>query len=323
VHAAVVRSFDQPPAYEQLDPPAADGEDDVIVEVLAAGLHPRVRSDASGRHYSSAGVLPLIPGVDGVGRLADGTRVYFLALGSGRGSMAEQAAVDRRRCIPLPDGVDDVTVAAAMNPAMSSWVGLRARAGLQRGQSVLVLGATGNAGQMAVQIARLLGADRVVGAGRDRTRLDALLDGGADAVVSLDGEPAQVAAALTKAATDVDVVIDYLWGPPAESAMPAVLAGRRSPDRPLTWVQIGAIAGPAISLPSALLRSNDVRIMGSGQGSVSVGAILASMPSLLDELVAGTLIVRARPVPLADVAAAWNMPTAPGERIVLVPNDPS
>jgi NADPH:quinone reductase-like Zn-dependent oxidoreductase len=322
MQAAVVRSFDRPPRYETFDGPAPSGDHEVVVEVLAAGLHPRVRSGASGQHYTSDGDLPMVPGVDGIGRLADGTRVYFVALDSRHGSMADQTVVDRRRYVEVPDAVDDATVAAAMNPAMSSWVGLRARASFQPGQSVVVVGATGNAGQMAVQIAKRLGASRVVGVGRDPVRLDSLARLGADAVVSLDGEPAQVAARLAETALDADVVIDYLWGAPAELAMPAILAGRSSPDRPLTWIQIGAVAGPTINLPSALLRSNNLRVIGSGQGSVSVRDILAELPALLDELVGGGLTVNARSVPLRDVEAVWDAPTIPGERIVFIPNGP-
>lgn len=318
MHAAVVRSFDHPPRYESVDPPTPRAGE-MVVDVLAAGLHPRVRSGAAGRHYTSTGELPLVPGVDGVGRLPDGTRVWFLAPDATHGTMAEQAAVDPRRCLRIPDGVDDATVAAAVNPALSSWLALRSRADLRPGQRVLVLGATGNAGQLAVQVARRLGAGRVVAAGRDPVRLAALTDRGADAVVSLDGPPGGVAAALTAAAVDVDVVVDYLWGRPAETAMAAVLAGRSSPDRPLTWVQVGSTAGPTIALESALLRSNAVRITGSGQGSVSVADILAELPSLLAELATGALAVDAHAVPLADVEAAWDRPTAPGERIVLVP----
>src|SRR5271155_5231577 len=168
MHAAVVRSFDHPPRYESFDEPTPHTEDEILVEVLAAAIHPRVRSGASGTHYTSSGLLPMIPGIDGVGRTSDGQCLFFVCDDDVLGSMAERTVVDRRRTIPLPEGVDPVAGAAAMNPAMSSWVALRQRVVLVPGQSVLILGATGNAGQMAVQIARHLGAGRVVGAGRDR-----------------------------------------------------------------------------------------------------------------------------------------------------------
>src|ERR1700684_574509 len=118
VRAAVVRSFDRPPAYERFDLPGpADGQ--VLIDVLAAGLHPRVRSGASGRHYTSTGKLPMVPGIDGVGRRADGQVVYFVTDEDTAGSMATRAVIDPRRSVPVPVGSDVVKIAAAMNPAMS------------------------------------------------------------------------------------------------------------------------------------------------------------------------------------------------------------
>ena len=319
MHAAVVRSFDHPPRYEQYDAPRPSGPDETVAEVLAVGLHPRVRSGAAGRHYASTGTLPMIPGVDGVGRLPDGGLVYFAVPDDVWGSMAEQAVVDPRRTVPLPDGADVAKIAAAMNPAMSAWVALRRRVPLQPGQSVLVLGATGNAGTMAVQVARRLGAGRVVGAGRDPGRLAALAAVGADEVVALDDDREVAAARLAKAAAEVDIVLDYLWGEPAAGAMMALLTARADRSRALDWIQIGAIAGPAIELPSVALRSANLRILGCGQGSVSPRAYLAELPSLVAEIDAGTIAVSARPVPLADVEAAWTAPEPPGQRTVLIP----
>jgi NADPH:quinone reductase-like Zn-dependent oxidoreductase len=318
MHAAVVRSFDHPPQYESFPTPTPNGPDEILVDVLAVGLHPRVRSGAAGRHYTSTGTLPMIPGIDGVGRLPDGSLVYFALPDDVWGSMAEQAVVDPRRTVPLPAGADVAKIAAAMNPAMSAWVALRRRVPLQPGQSVLVLGATGNAGAMAVQVARRLGAGRIVGAGRNPDRLAALAAVGADEVVALD-DPEATAARLAKAAAEVDIVIDYLWGQPAAAAMMALLTARADRSRALDWIQIGAIAGPAIELPSVALRSANLRIQGSGQGSVSPRAYLAELPSLVAEIDAGTIAVNARPVPLTEVEAAWSAPEAPGVRTVLVP----
>ncbi|MFK0167882.1 zinc-binding alcohol dehydrogenase family protein [Streptomyces sp. NPDC090306] len=319
MRAAVVTSFDSPPRYADFPvPEAAEGH--VLVDVLAAGLHPRVRSGADGTHYTSAGRLPLVPGVDGVGRLPDGRLVYFVADDDAPGTMAERALVDPRRSVPLPDDADPVTVAAAMNPAMSSWVALRRRVSFRAGKSVLILGATGNAGRTAVQIARLLGADRIVAAGRDPRRL-ALLDGlGATDVVPLGGDPDEEADRLGGAAADVDVVIDYTWGTPTERAIPALLTRRSDRSAPLDWIQIGSTAGADITLPSFVLRAANLRIMGSGQGSLTAAGIVAELPSLVEQLCAGALTVDALPVPLAEVATAWNAPTAPGRRVVFTPN---
>ena len=166
MNAAVVTSFAEPPHYQQFEVPRPGGADEALVDVLAVGLHPRVRSGAAGAHYTSTGTLPM-PGIDAVGRRPDGKRIYFVAADDVIGTMADKAVASPRRSIELPDDADAAKVAAAMNPAMSSWVALRRRVPIQPGQSVLVLGATGNAGAMAVQVARRLGAGRVVGAGRD------------------------------------------------------------------------------------------------------------------------------------------------------------
>ena len=319
MRAAVVHSFGSPPRYETIDAPKPSRGDEAVVDVVAAGLHRRVRTDASGRHYTSTGALPMIPGIDGVGRLPDGRTVYFASAGGRWGSMAERALVNPRRMILLPADSDPVNVAAAMNPAMSSWVALRCRATLRPGQSVLVLGATGVAGTMAVQVARHLGAGKVVGAGRNPERLAALAAAGADEVVSLAGEPEVIAQRLAGAAADADIVIDYLWGPPAAAAMHALLTGRPDRSRPLDWVQIGATAGPAIELESVVLRSANLRIQGSGQGAVSPGAYLAELPALVEEVNAGTVSLSTRRVALSDVERTWGQPDAPGERIVFVP----
>jgi len=319
MHAAVVTSFEEPPRYQTHEAPTAHGEHEVVVDVLAVGLHPRVRSGASGSHYTSTDRLPLIPGVDGVGRLPDGKRVYFVGSETGFGTMAEKAIVDVRRTVLLPDDADAVKVAAAMNPAMSSWVALRRRVPLQAGQDVLILGVTGNAGQMAVQIAKRLGAGRVIGAGRDPERLREALKLGADQVVALSENPKTSAAAIADAACEVDLVIDYLWGAPAQETIPALLRKRSDRSRSLDWIQIGSVAGPTIELPSVALRSANFRLQGNGQGAVSPRAYLAELPSLVDEITAARLKVNTVTVGLRDVEAAWRAPSPPGQRTVVVP----
>ncbi|MCX5397764.1 zinc-binding alcohol dehydrogenase family protein [Streptomyces sp. NBC_00102] len=318
MRAAVVRSFDSPPRYEEFPTPVP-GDGQILVDVLASGLHPRVRSGADGTHYTSDGRLPLVPGVDGVGRLPDGRHVYFVADDDAPGTLAERALLDPRRSIPLPENADPVTVAAAMNPAMSSWVALRRRISFRAGQSVLVLGATGNAGQMAVQIARHLGAESVVAAGRDPERLERLTGLGATRTVSLAGDPEEAADRLGEAAADVDVVIDYTWGRPTERAIPALLTRRADRSAALDWIQIGSTAGPDITLPSFVLRAANLRILGSGQGSLTAAGIVAELPSLVEELVAGSFTVGTRAVPLSEVEAAWTEPADPARRVVFTP----
>jgi NADPH:quinone reductase-like Zn-dependent oxidoreductase len=317
MRAAVVRSFGHPPRFEEFELPKPEGRTEAVIEVLAAGLHPRVRSGASGLHYADTRDLPMVPGIDGVGRMSDGRRVYFVLHDTSMGSMSEQTIVDVRRCVPIPKGVDEALVAAAMNPAMSSWLALRLRSPLQGGEKVLVLGVTGNAGQMAVQVAKRLGAAQVVGAGRDAKRLEASK---ADTLVSLAGAPDAVARSFASAASDVDVVIDYLWGDPAQHAMMAMLAAREDRSRVLNWIQIGSIAGPEMALPSVALRSTNLRVMGSGQGSVSLKEIVSELPHLMKEIADGVLKVNALRVPLADVESTWTTADPEGNRVVFIPS---
>ena len=212
MRAAIVQSFESPPRYGDFEEPTA-GPGQFVVEVKAAGLSRLTRGQASGRHYSS-GTPPFVPGFDGTGRLADGRRVYFAAPLAPFGAMAERALVEEGSFLELPAEMDDATAAAIANPGMSSSAALTVRARLLRGEAVLVLGATGTSGKLAVPIARHLGAGRVVAVGRSRTALDGV---GADAVLTLDAPDAEVREALK----GVDVVLDYLWGPPAERLLHA------------------------------------------------------------------------------------------------------
>jgi NADPH:quinone reductase-like Zn-dependent oxidoreductase len=319
MHAAVVRQFDHPPRYEDFAPPVPSGEREEVVDVLASGLHPRVRSQANGSHYTSTDELPLIPGIDGVGRRSDGSLVYFSLPDTAYGAMAERTVIDARRSIPLPPGTDPILLAAAMNPGMSSWVALQQRVRFIPGQSVLIFGATGSAGQLAIQIAKHLGAGAVLAAGRGADKLAALAGLGADDMVDLAAAPDLVAHDLAVKAADVDVVLDYLWGKPAESAIMPLLTGRQDRTRLISWVQIGAIAGASISLPSAALRQANIHFLGSGQGSVSTAGILSTLPQLAVEIGKGSFSIDAVAKPLADVESIWNDPTGATERIVLKP----
>ena len=314
MHAAVVTAFDRPPAYREFPRPVPQAPDEILVDVVAAGLHPRVRSQADGSHYTSSGELPLVPGIDGVGRAPDGTLRYFVLPDTAMGAMAEQTVIDQRRSVALPEGADPILVAAAMNPVMSSWIALRRRIDFAPGQSVLVLGATGSAGRMAIQVAKRLGAGQVIGAGRDRRRLSALTALGADATVQLG----TAAGDLGEIARDVDVVIDYLWGPITADVMAGIASNRSDPAKPLTWIEIGSVAGASAEIPSAALRAVRLQIVGSGQGSVATRDILAELPTLAAEISGGGFQFDARAVPLADVEATWR-DTKSEDRIVITP----
>ncbi|MBB0232391.1 zinc-binding alcohol dehydrogenase family protein [Streptomyces calidiresistens] len=223
------------------------------------------------------------------------------------GTFAERAVINPRHSVVPPSDIDPVRIAAAMNPAMSSRVALRRRIAFREGRSVLVLGATGNAGRMAVQIAKRFGASHVIAVGRDASRLAALRGPGADETVTFD---------RADRAADVDVVIDYVWGEPSALAMTAIVTARRDPGAPLDWIRIGSVAGRAIPVHSALLRSARLQLCGSGIGSVPPRDFLAELPELA-AVHTGAIDVRARAVPLTGVTETWGAETE--DRIVYIP----
>jgi NADPH:quinone reductase-like Zn-dependent oxidoreductase len=308
--AAVVTAFDAPPRYLDFPDPIAHGEDEVVVEVLAAGLHPRVWSQANGSHYTSTGVLPLVPGVDAVVRDPNGHIRYAVMDDTTLGTMADRTVIELDRSIVLPDKTDPVLIAAAMNPVMSSWVALRKRIDFGRRQRVLVLGATGSAGRMAVQVAKRFGAAQVIAAGRDQARLAELGALGADITCTFD---------QLDVAADVDVVIDYVWGQPTAKAMADILTARRDRSVALTWIEIGSVAGPDAAIPSAALRAARLQIVGSGIGSVPGRDWIKEIPKIAAAVADGAFDVRPRAVPLAQVEQAWGEVAHSTDRIVLLP----
>ncbi|MFD0312841.1 quinone oxidoreductase family protein [Streptomyces flavalbus] len=315
INAALVESFDEPPHFRSVPAPeAAPGQE--LVDVLAVGVHPATRGIAAGKHYTSPRTLPALAGADAVVRRADGSLGYVMVMGAG--TLAERIAIDPGAVVPVPDGTDPALLAATMNPALSSWTALRTRVPFRAGQSVLVHGATGNAGSMAVKVAKHLGAARVIAAGRNRTRLDELTGQGADAVVRLVPDDDATTAALAEAAAEVDVVLDYVWGPPTELAMRAVLGARTQHTRLLDWVQIGGTGGDAITLSGHALRSNAFRVLGSGFGSVDTRVMRREFTELVAAIAANGMAVRPHPFPLDQVEAAWTHQDAPGERTVIL-----
>ena len=313
MNAAVVNMLGQVPQYQSFaDPFPQEGE--VLIKVRAAGLHPIVKARVSGTHYSSDGVAPMVPGVDGVGTLEDGSRVYFGFSRAPFGSMGEKTVTRQSMCFPLPDGIDDVQAAAIANPGMSAWVSLKERAQVVPGETVLILGATGVAGQLAIQVARHLGAKRVIGVGRN---VDALEAANLDAIIGLSqSEDAVREAFVAEAGQGIDVVIDYLWGRPTELLLEALGKGFKASSTPSTrLVEVGASAGPTITLPGALLRSVDLTMLGSGFGSAAMDKIFAAIPILFGLAAEGKLKIDLEPVSLTEVEAAWSR-VDKGRRIV-------
>jgi NADPH:quinone reductase-like Zn-dependent oxidoreductase len=311
--AAVVNIPGEMPKFQEFEEPTVQ-EGEILITVRAAGLHPVVKSIASGAHYSASGSGPMIPGVDGIGTLEDGTRVYFGGARKPWGTMAQRAVVPRSITIAVPDKVDDATAAAIANPGMSSWVALKDRAGIVPGENVLILGATGVAGQLAIQIARQLGAKRIVGAGRN---VDSLRNAGLDEIIALNQpEDGLREAFIAEAVAGTDVVIDYLWGRPTELLLEALGKGFKPTATHRTrLVEIGGSAGPTITLPAAILRSIDLTILGSGFGSASINRIFAAIPELFALAASGNLKIDVDAIPLSDVESAWGR-SEKGRRIV-------
>jgi len=315
MNAAVVESFANPPRYATFrDPVPAEGQ--LLVKVHAAALSNLVKGQASGSHYSSGSELPFVPGNDGVGTLPDGQRVYFIGPPEPFGTMAEWSLTSPRRMIVLPDAVDDVTAAALGNPGLASWGPLLGRARMQPGESVLINGATGVAGRQAIQVARFLGARHIVATGRDESQFPSLLALGADRTISLNQPEDALVEAFRAALAEVDIVLDYLCGPSAQYILNAARGhGNPNGEHRIRYIQIGAISGNTISLPADILRSSGLELMGSGLGSLSAAAIVAALTEMFKAAASTSLKVDTAPIPLAEVASAWQR-TESGRRTV-------
>jgi NADPH2:quinone reductase len=308
MNAAVVHSFDAPPRYETFADPIPQA-DEILVTVTAAGLHPIVKSLAKGTHYGSTGQLPFVPGVDGVGRTPDGVRVLFGSSRPPYGTFAKRSITRRSMCTPLPDALDDAIVAAMINPAMSSWAALAHRAHFVSGENILILGATGCSGHLAVQIARRFGARRIVAVGRNPRALEETKSLGADATILLNQDRDGLVSAFRDEISNnkIDVILDYLWGPPAEALLAAVVQkGLDHESRRLRYIQIGNSAGPNLSLHAATLRSSGLELIGSGFGSVSMDKIFESLRAVLQEAAKQPFRIKLAAAPLRDVEKLWN-----------------
>lgn len=302
--AAVVHGPNQTPLYAEFDDPAPrDGY--TVVDVAASALSNATRARASGSHYSASGGFPLVPGIDGVGRTTDGRRVAFLLPEAPFGGMAEKTLVRDALCLPLPDGISDVLAAAIMNPGQSPLGALRVRAGLQPGETVLINGATGITGQIAVQIAKHLGASRVIATGRNADALVRLAELGADHTIDLTAEPDLLKSQLQTHTDSVDIVLDYLSGPPTETVL-AAIAANRSVSTPVRYVIAGTSAGAATTVPTSVLASIPLALMGSGIGAVRVPDIRRATTDALQFASTMQLQIDIDEVPLSAVSETWT-----------------
>ncbi|CAF1494855.1 unnamed protein product [Adineta steineri] len=318
VYAAVVKALGQVPRCELIDLPSPTSNQ-VEVQVIAAGVHQLVRAIIGGRHYIKPKTSPIVAGVDGVGKLSNGEKIFFISMAPPTGTMSEHVNVHRDMMIPLPNNADPILFAAIMNAGMASWMALRQRARIQPGETVLILGVTGSSGQIAASTARLLGAKHVIGVGRNTSILDQLLsDGKIDASIPLTNDEEQIQQAIAKEAAGVDIVLDFLWGRPTEIAMAGIQSARKDPAQRLRWVEIGQMAGPTIQCSAMFLRSKNIEIMGSGIGPISLTEMLKDLEHMVPLVMEGKLTTSVITIPLKDIETKWEETANAKERVVVV-----
>ena len=300
--AAIITSPEAVPRYADFrEPEAGDGE--AVISVTAAPISPIVRARAAMKPVSDDG-YGFVAGVDGVGRDASGRRVYFLFPKAPFGALAERTLVPAAMTVPVPDGLSDTRAAAVATAGLASWVALTRRVPIRAGQTVLVTGANGAAGSMALKIAHHLGAGRTIAVVRSADKLDGLA---ADTGIALDARDADTA---LKAAFDagVDIVLDFVWGAVAERVLAAATAGRGSPagEPGCTYMVLGTLGGATVPLSGYGLQSSGLDILGSGIGSVPVRDYLAGAGELMAEAQKAGWTLPFKVVPLADIASVWR-----------------
>lgn len=319
MHAAVVDEIGGVPRYRVLaDPVAGDGE--VVVAVEAVAVENVDRAIVAGTHFTATPFienLPAIPCFDGIGRLPDGSLVGFGGLTPPHGALAEYAVVPAAYTTPIPHGIPP-TAAAALSSAISAMC-MRTAAGLQVGETVLVQGATGVAGRLAVRIAKLLGAGRIVATGRDAAALESLQEIGADTLINTDVSDDDLIAAFRAARHEgFDVVVDYLWGRPTELLSRALVPEEFGFLTPTRLVQIGDSAGPAITLSADAIRTSGLEIYGAARNMAT--GMADAYAQVVEWVRAGALTLDVTAMPLSLIDEAWRRTDLRGSRLVIVPD---
>jgi NADPH:quinone reductase-like Zn-dependent oxidoreductase len=314
VRAAVLHRYGTPRCGLFQDP-VSTGEQ-IVLDVCAAGVNHFDVMMGLGTSYAKPDALPYVVGLDGVGRLPDGRRVYFESTVAPYGAAAERTLVEPEAIVELPPGLDDAVAAALGNCGLAAWLSLEWRAKLTAGETVLVLGATGTVGRLAVQVAKLLGAGRVIATGRNRERLRRADELGADACVAL--EESDTLSALREAVgPGADVVLDLLWGPPAALGAQVAASGAR-------FVQVGALAGAEATLDAGVVRQKSLAILGYANYHVPREERRAAYLRLADHAAAGRIAVDLERLALEQVTRAWERQlSGTPSKLVLVPGAPS
>jgi NADPH:quinone reductase-like Zn-dependent oxidoreductase len=323
VKAAIVHEFGSVPRYEDFaDPIAADG--DLLVHVKAVALENFDKMTAQGVHYSSKRIFPQFPAIvghSGVGALQDGKLVFFGGTRPPYGTLAEKAIVPKEYAAyatPLPEGVDPEIAAALPASALTSLLPLRWGVKLEPAQTVLIQGATGVSGKLAVQIAKLLGAGKIIATGREDSILRSLPDLGASTTIDLKQPEDAISEAFSRESADgYDVILDFLWGRPTELLFRALTPAEAGfAKRRTRYVQSGQAAGPSITLLAEALRTSGLEI--TGGGIVSPAVIPEAIEQIWSWFRQGVLTLEVEKMRLRDIAEAWNR-KSPGKRIVIVP----
>jgi NADPH2:quinone reductase len=314
VRAARINELGAEPHVEEIaDPEPADGREPV--EVLAAALNPLDINIAAGRFYGGHPPLPYVPGSEGVVRRG-GSRFHTFGDGLGiarDGALAERAAVSEGTMVEVPDGVDDAQAVAFGIAGVIAWSAVGWRVKVGPADRVLVLGATGAVGTVALQAARLLGAERVVAAGRDSERLARAAALGADETVELDGGEDLAERLRTAAGGDgPTVIVDPLWGDAVPTASEAAAPGARI-------VHLGQSAGPTASFASAAVRGKELSILGLSNFARSRDERRALYHELLEHVSSGKIRLDIETFRLDQVDEAWRRQAAGAKVVVTVP----
>jgi NADPH:quinone reductase-like Zn-dependent oxidoreductase len=310
MRAAILRAHGAVPEVGELDDPTG-GE---TLDVLAAGMNPVDVRIASGTFPNERHEPPYVAGKEGVGRRADGSLVYFDDSVEPYGAFAERTAIPPGTGYPLPDGLDPALAVALGVAGLAAWLPLEWRGRLAPGETVLVLGASGVVGQIAVQAAKLLGAGRVVAAARNEEGLARARDLGADATVQLDA-PADLTDALREAAggDGFELVLDPLWGEPARAALAALKPFGR-------LVAMGQSASAEATLSSSAVRAKPAEIIGYTNYTAPAELRAAAYARMARHAQAGELRVEIERLPLDDVPEAWRRQgSSPHAKLVIVP----
>jgi NADPH:quinone reductase-like Zn-dependent oxidoreductase len=319
--AAVLHHLGTSPVYEDFPDPDPQNTDQLLLHVKASAIKNIDKLRAGGKHYASYTQLPIVVGIDGAGILDDGRRVYAQGI---TGMIAEKALVSKDAVINIPDQLDFDLAAALPNAVMGSAMALRFRAKMGKGNVVLINGATGVTGQMAVQMVKQYGASKIIVVGRDQVMLEKCKTLGADTLISLAQDDEQIINQIKEIHlhNPIDIVIDYLWGHPMELILKALKGGGiNNFTHQVRIVTVGDMAGEVINLSSGILRSSAIEILGSGLGSLSREDFsiynTQILPDIFQLAAEGKIVMDLMTERLENIEKVWSEAGEKGKRIVV------